>query len=169
MFWWKSDVLPRICSERLLQANRQPILVPAGDQRGPRCCTYRRIRICLRESHTFRGNPIDIWSRIVTPPVAGNVGIPKIVGHNEHDIRRTGLRNERSQGRCCEEFTSRQVMRVHGILLLLAVNKFRLRKIRPLWERVPSIVAPKNSQQRFSFVRIENSIAVAVKEAERLQ
>src|SRR5262249_38347241 len=76
--------LPR--REGLFQADRQPVLVPPGDQRHTWGGADCGIGIGLQETQAFGRKAVDIGGAEITPPVAGHVGIAEIVGEDEQDV-----------------------------------------------------------------------------------
>jgi len=80
---WQAD-LPR--REGLFQADRQPVLVPPGDQRHAGGGADRGIGVGLQETQAVGRKAVDIGGAEITPPVAGHVGIAEIVGEDEQDV-----------------------------------------------------------------------------------
>ena len=74
--------------QRLLQPDRQPVLVAAGDQRGARRRTDRGVGVRLQEAHALGRQAIDVRRADIGTPVARYVGVTEIVGHDEDDVRR---------------------------------------------------------------------------------
>jgi len=72
--------------QRLFKPERQPVLVPAGDQRQPRRGADRRIGVTLGKADASFRDPIDIGRGAVPRPIARQVGITEVVGHYEHDV-----------------------------------------------------------------------------------
>ena len=80
----QADIASR---QRLLQPDRQPVLVAAGDQRGARCRTDRGVGVGLQKPHALRRQSIDVRRADIGTPVTRHVGIAEIVGHDEDDVR----------------------------------------------------------------------------------
>src|ERR1700730_17180613 len=53
---------------------------------------HRRIRIALKKAHAFLSNAIDARRLDIRTAVAGDVGVAKVVGHDEDDVGRPGGR-----------------------------------------------------------------------------
>lgn len=107
----QSRVPRRLSRDRLLQPHRQPVLITAGDQCRPRSRTDRRIGIRLSEPNAPTRKRIDVGRRVVPPAIAGQVGIPQIIRHDENNIRRRPRRrrspSERQQ-RSSQHLPSRE-------------------------------------------------------------
>ncbi len=73
--------------QRLLESKRQPVLIPARDQRQPRRRADRGVRIRLQKAHAVAGDAIDVRRLQIGTAVARDVGVSEIVGHDEDDIR----------------------------------------------------------------------------------
>ena len=90
--------------DRLLETDREAILVAAGDQRRARRRTNRAVGIGLSEPQSFGGQAIDVRRSKVRPAVAGQVGIAEVVGHDEQDVgpgpRLRGERARQRRGGC---------------------------------------------------------------------
>ena len=76
-----------ITRERFLQPDSQPVLIAARDQGCARGGTDGGVRVGLQKAHAPGGHAIDIRRAQIRAPVAGNVGIAKIVRQEENDIR----------------------------------------------------------------------------------
>src|SRR5262252_8414986 len=74
-------------AQRLFEPDCQAILVSPGDDRDTRGGTNRGIGVGLRETHAFGSEMVDVWRREIPAPVARHVGIAKIVGEDEHNVR----------------------------------------------------------------------------------
>jgi hypothetical protein len=92
----QADVLRRYGVDRLLQADREAILVAAGDQRGARGRADRGIGVALGEAHSLKREPVDVRGEIVALAVAAHVGVAEIVRHDEDDVWLGRLRAQRA-------------------------------------------------------------------------
>ena len=69
-----------IAVKRFFQTDRKAVLVASRDQR--RACrrAYGGIGVSLRKAHTLGGQPVDVGRLVVSPAVAGEVGVTQVVG-----------------------------------------------------------------------------------------
>ena len=81
---WEPDVSH---SDRFLETYRQAILVTTGNEAGACCRTDRRVRISLHEAEPIRGKAIYGRCLVVSPTIAGEIGIAHVVGHDEQNVR----------------------------------------------------------------------------------
>ena len=72
--------------QRLLQTDREAVLISAGDQRDAGGRADRRIGVRLQKTHAGRGETIDVRRSKVGPAVTGDVGVSEIVGEDEDDV-----------------------------------------------------------------------------------
>ena len=72
--------------DRLLQPDRDAVLVAPGGERGAGRRAHARVRIALRQPHAPGRERVDPWRRVVAPPVAAEVAIAEVVGHDEHHV-----------------------------------------------------------------------------------
>ena len=81
------DILRR-GGDRLLQPDRQAVLVSPGDQ--GRACgrTHGGVSVALHEADAIGRDPVDVRRRDIRAAVTGHVGIAEIIGQEEHDVRR---------------------------------------------------------------------------------
>src|SRR4051794_18971331 len=75
-----------LARQRLLQSERQAVLVAAGDQREPGRRTDGGIGVGLGEAYAARGDAVDVWGGVLASAIAGEVGITEVVGHDEDDV-----------------------------------------------------------------------------------
>jgi hypothetical protein len=80
----------RAALQRLLEPDRQAVLVASGQQRDPRRRAHRAVGVGLREAHPLPRKPVDRRGRVFAAAVATQVGIAEVVGHDEHDAGRDG-------------------------------------------------------------------------------
>ena len=73
--------------ERLLQADRQAVLVAPGDQADARRRAHRAVGVGVREHHALGRQPVEHRRRVVAPAVATEVGVTEVVGHDVQDVR----------------------------------------------------------------------------------
>jgi hypothetical protein len=73
--------------QRLLQADWQPVLVAAGNERRTGCGTDGRVGVCLQEPQTLSRQAIDVGGSEVRTAVTRNVGITEIISHDKNDVR----------------------------------------------------------------------------------
>ena len=99
----------RVANQRLLEAQTQPILVAAGDQRETRGGADGGIGVALKEAHPSRGDAVNIGRGKVAASVTGDVGIAEVVGKNKDDVRRHGGRLGK-----CTDATRRERSRPEG-------------------------------------------------------
>ena len=92
MTWRQPDGFRGRGIDRLLEAHRQTHLIAAGRQAGARGRAIRRIRIALREPHPLDRQTVHVRRRVVALAVATHVGIAKVVGQDEDDVRLDRLR-----------------------------------------------------------------------------
>src|SRR4051812_7241169 len=65
--------------------------VQARHQHAPRRRADIRPAIELVELHSFRGDTVDVRRANFRLPIAATMPAPQIVGHDEHDVRRSAL------------------------------------------------------------------------------
>src|SRR5258708_6449800 len=83
MAWRQPDVLGRVCVDRLLQSDREAILIASSDQGRTRGRTHGRIGIGLGKFHPFERKPVHVRRRVVGLAIATHIGKAEIVGENE--------------------------------------------------------------------------------------
>src|SRR5258708_6912885 len=84
MFRRKTNI--GVARQRLFQAETQPVLVAAGDQRCARGGADSRIRVSLQKTQSSVRDVVDIRRLDVRPSVAGDVGVAEIVCEKEDDV-----------------------------------------------------------------------------------
>src|SRR5436190_3525450 len=77
-------------AERLFEAETQPVLIAAGDERHSRRRADRGVRVALKETDATRGYTIDVGRLHVRPAVTGDVRVAEVVGHDVDDVGRRG-------------------------------------------------------------------------------
>src|SRR5258708_1957831 len=84
MFRRKTNI--GVARQRVFQAETQPVLVAAGDQRCARGGADSRIRVSLQKTQSSVRDVVDIRRLDVRPSVAGDVGVAEIVCEKEDDV-----------------------------------------------------------------------------------
>ena len=62
----------------------------AGYEHAPRGSTHGHSAVKLREAQAVAGERVDVRRLDFLLPVAAQFGKAQIVGHDQHDVRRTG-------------------------------------------------------------------------------
>ena len=94
-------------AERFFEADAQAVLIAAGDERGARRRADRGVRVALKKADAARRDAVDVRRLEIPAPVAGDVRVAEIVGHDVDDVGRSLARltqnvarrhRQRSQG-----------------------------------------------------------------------
>ena len=100
-------------AQRLLQADRQAVLVTPRHQRDPARRADRAVGISVAEFDAVGRQPIERRRREIAAAVAGEIGVAEIVGHDEKEARRVRARRGGEAGRCRERGRAERA-RHHG-------------------------------------------------------
>ena len=95
----QADIPGRRRIDRLLEPDRQPVLIAAGDQRRARRRADGRIGVGLGEPHPFQREAVDVRRRVVELAVATHIRVAEIVRQDEDDVRLAGLGGDAARGR----------------------------------------------------------------------
>ena len=91
-------------TNRFLQADWKAVLIATGDQSGSGSGADARTRVRLRKFRSGCRQVVDVRSCEVATPVAGKIGIPEIVRHDEHDVRLPGGDLDHGDGTRCDRY-----------------------------------------------------------------
>ena len=70
----------------LLEADREAVLIAAGEEGGARGGTDAAVGVGLGETDALGGEPVEVGRLVVAAAIAGEVGVAEVVGHDEEDV-----------------------------------------------------------------------------------
>ena len=88
---WLQEPLVRSIGSAIKKIGQvQPSRVFAGENAGPRRRADRASGIGIGESHSIRGEPVDVRRVVVFATVAADIAATEIVHEDDDDVRRRG-------------------------------------------------------------------------------
>jgi hypothetical protein len=128
--WRQADILGARRIDRLLEADRETILIASGSQ--GRACRRadRGVGVALREFQPLDCQAVYVWRRVVVLTVAAHISVAEVIRHDEDDVRPCRLRpgcaakanpcqGQRTRGSCLDESTTRNCALLRHVSPLL--------------------------------------------------